>query len=83
MYRTTYVAALAVMILITLGGCSGFPENSHWTEAKAVDYGWLKPRAQAITPTYCYRTIGTPVCYGWPLDEGGTRLVGFAGPSPH
>ena len=41
------------------------------------------PRTLAVVPTYCHRTIGTPVCYVWPKEHQNTRLVGYAGPAPH
>jgi hypothetical protein len=77
------LAVIAAVLTVALGGCSGFPENSQWTEAKVVESSWLKPRALAVTPSYCYRTIGTPVCYGWPKEHQETRLVGFSGPAPY
>ena len=41
------------------------------------------PRAQAVKPVYCYRTIGNPVSYGWPKEHQETRLVGYSGPAPN
>jgi len=77
------LAAIAVVLLVSLGGCTGFPENSQWTEARVVEASWLKPRPMQVTPAYCYRTIGTPVCNGWPKDHQGSRLVGYSGPAPY
>ena len=83
MTRYIHLAAIAVLVSVTLIGCSGYPQKHQWTEAKAVAEPYLLPRALAVTPTYCYRTIGTPVCYGWPKKYQETRLVGYAGPAPY
>jgi hypothetical protein len=83
MTRIIQLAAIAVLLSVTLGGCSGFPEKHQWTEAKVVAASWLKPRAHAVTPIYCYRTIGRAVCYGWPKEHQETRLVGYSGPAPY
>ncbi len=83
MMKTSYLAAIAAVVTVALGGCVDYPQKFQWSEAKVVESGWLKPRAQAVRPTYCYRTIGTPECYAWPLDNQGTRLVGYTGPSPN
>lgn len=77
------MTAIAVLLSITLGGCSKYPQKYQWTEAKAVAEPWLMPRAQAVKPVYCYRTIGNPVCYGWPKEHQETRLVGYSGPAPN
>lgn len=77
------LAVIAAVLSVALGGCIGFPGNSQWTEAKVVESSWLKPRALPVTPTYCYRTIGTAVCYGWPKEHQETRLVGYSGPAPY
>ena len=83
MMRIFNPAVIAAVIAVALGGCSGFPENSQWTEGKVVESSWLKPRALPVSPSYCYRTIGTPVCYDWPKEHQETRLVGYSGPAPY
>ncbi|MEE2970762.1 MAG: hypothetical protein VX741_11585 [Pseudomonadota bacterium] len=83
MTRIFTVAAIAVLLSVTLGGCAGYLQKHQSTEAKVVAEPFLTPRALAVVPTYCYRTIGTPVCYGWPKEHQKTRLVGYAGPAPY
>lgn len=83
MTNKIHLAAIAVLLSITLSACSGFPEKHQSTEAKVVAAAWLMPRALAVRPIYCYRTIGTPVCYGWPKEHQKTRLVGYSGPAPY
>jgi hypothetical protein len=83
MITKIHLAAIAVVGTVALGGCSTFPEKFQWTEAKVVEAAWLKPRPQAVTPVYCYRTIGSAMCYAWPRKYQESRLLGYAGPAPY
>jgi len=80
---------LAVGLCVALAAC----DNAWLEDAPSLDTmlskSWLlgkmgvepdEPKPAA--PVYCYETIGVGDCYDAPLEDGGSRLVGFEGPAP-
>lgn len=43
----------------------------------------MKPRVDIPEPIYCYRTLGTAMCYDEPREGEKSRLVGYFGPRPY
>lgn len=81
MTRSTLFVLLAVSLGFALGGCSFNDIRKHRsTERSVLQTGWLKPKVYIAEPIYCYRTLGTPMCYDEPREGQENRLVGYFGP---
>ncbi len=77
MTRSTFFVLLAV----SLGGCSlSDIAKNRSTEYSVLQTGWLKPKVHHPEPIYCYRTLGSPMCYDEPREGEENRLVGHFGP---
>lgn len=74
-------AALGAVLI--LSACEN-PWSEHLPSFDQVlSAGWLEDDAPpAVTPIYCYETIGSNDCYQQPVDGAGNRLRGFEGPPP-
>ncbi|MCX7338362.1 MAG: hypothetical protein NTX76_03655 [Alphaproteobacteria bacterium] len=67
---------LLVTMMMALSACNPFWPAKPDSE-KIVKSGWAeKGQAYDPPPLYCYKTLGDPVCYAYPLEGGESRLVG-------
>lgn len=76
--------AAALGAALALSACEN-PWSEHLPDFDQVlSAGWLEDDAPppAVTPVYCYHTIGANDCYEQPVDGAGNRLQGFVGPPP-
>lgn len=81
MTRSTFFVLLAVSLGFALGGCSlKDVAKARSTERSILQLGWVKPKVYFPEPIYCYRTLGTPMCYDEPREGQENRLVGYFGP---
>ena len=78
-------ALLVVSAAASIAGCSGL-EQSVQSAVGGVTAAFQPPKEEpepAVTPTYCYRTLGRVNCYPQPLPASeANRLVGYQGPAP-
>ncbi len=84
MTRTVHRVLIAVSLGFVLGGC-GIQDitNHRSTERSILQIGWVKPTVYIAEPIYCYRTLGTPMCYDEPRQGDESRIIGFFGPRPY
>jgi hypothetical protein len=84
MIRPAFSVLLAVLLGSTLGGCGLEDLVKHRsTERSIIETGWVTPRVHLPEPIYCYRTLGTAMCYDEPREGEESRLVGHFGPRPY
>ncbi len=81
MTRPTLFMLCAVSLGFALGGC-GFQDilKHRSTERSILGTGWVKPKVHYAAPIYCYRTLGSPMCFEEPREGDENRLVGQFGP---
>jgi len=74
-YKTPILLSLVFLpLLMMLGGCDSINE---YRAQKILNGGWVGPTATKNPgPLYCYRTLGTPMCYYEPLPGEEERLIG-------